>query len=132
MTAASTTTLPPSVETLRSLMDDQAEHIGQQRERIRELEAEVAAHSAKTMTLVANHAALTDRLRDALKLATDFRIESFGQRSEGMGPYKALVWFPGNITPIERQLRARAVLSGHENRPPDELEADDYEDWRDY
>jgi soluble cytochrome b562 len=39
MTAASTTTLPPSEETLRSLMDDQAEHIGQQRERIKVLEA---------------------------------------------------------------------------------------------
>ena len=39
MTAATTTTLPPSVETLRSLMDDQAEHIGQQRERIKVLEA---------------------------------------------------------------------------------------------
>lgn len=39
MTSETTTTLPPSVETLRSLMDDQAKHIGEQRERIKALEA---------------------------------------------------------------------------------------------
>ncbi len=47
MTAASTTTLPPSVETLREQLDDAAKHIGMQRERIKELEAEVTAHPAK-------------------------------------------------------------------------------------
>lgn len=67
MTAASTTTLPPSDSSLREQLDDAAKHIGQQRERIKALEAEVAAHSSKTMTMVANHAALTDRLRDALR-----------------------------------------------------------------
>ena len=39
MTAASTTTLPPSVETLREQLDDAAKHIGEQRERIKALEA---------------------------------------------------------------------------------------------
>ena len=50
MTAASTTTLPPSVETLREQLDDAAKHIGLQRERIKALEAalrpfaEIAEH----------------------------------------------------------------------------------------
>ena len=63
MTAASTTwlahpliaailaraeTLPPSVETLRSLMDDQAEHIGRQRERIKALEAALRPFADRT------------------------------------------------------------------------------------
>ena len=48
MTAATTTTLPPSVETLRSLMDDQAEHIGMQRERIKVLEAALRPFADRT------------------------------------------------------------------------------------
>lgn len=58
---------PERVATLHSLLDDAARKVGEQRQYIQTLEAQVAAHSAKTMTLVANHAALTDRLRDAMK-----------------------------------------------------------------
>ncbi len=42
MTAASTTTLPPSVETLREQLDDAAKHIGIQRLEMSQLRAALA------------------------------------------------------------------------------------------
>lgn len=119
MTAASTTTLPPSVETLREQLDDAAKHIGEQRERIKALEAEVAAHSAKTMTMVANHAALTDCLRDALRPFA----EACEYVPSDQKDFKVIAHVPGgpdgaSFNQMKNNLtagnfrKARAVLSG--------------------
>ncbi len=54
-------------------------------------------------------------LREALEPFANMNIVSFGQRTQGMGPYLTSVWFDGYSTPVEKHQRARAAL---EERKP--------------
>lgn len=80
MTAATTTTLPPSVDTFRSLMDDQAKHIGEQRERINLLESALKDFMDKAQLL---NCAQDSRFSEQWEIASDNFVASM-RRAEAV------------------------------------------------
>lgn len=85
MTAASTTTLPPSVETLREQLDDAAKHIGEQRERIKALEAALSSLGKACAQYRRFHDQLggdhidTGRAWDVMRRAEDLALSVFAK-----------------------------------------------------
>ncbi len=85
MTAANTTTLPPSDAALREQLDDAAKHIGEQRERIKALEAALSSLGKACAQYRRFHDQLggdhidTGRAWDVMRRAEDLALSVFAK-----------------------------------------------------